>query len=234
MLETDEALSVSVTAAKPFTSVKVKPLSKNVTPEISDDGVVSFTLPDTGYYSVEFDDMHEALFIFADAFLNYSEEDKTGDNVIYFGKGIHEAGKIELKSNQTLFIDEGAVVFSYIDTQNADNIKIIVKGILDGIRTHEKILYELGEKEIYGVVFRDIDIIRTTHGACTVTNVDYADIHDCVFEDIRVEYDDVSLQPRTQTSEDEAYFYDAHSLEDLKIPSWVKLFKVIIIYSSIS
>ena len=54
------------------------------------------------------------------------------ENVIYFGAGVHYVDKrIELKDGQTVFIDEGAVVYGAIEAVDKSNIKIIGYGILD-------------------------------------------------------------------------------------------------------
>jgi hypothetical protein len=50
---------------------------------------------------------------------------------------------------------------------------------------------ETRAKEISGIVFRDSDVIRTSGAPLDAFNVDYADVHDIAWEDIRVEYDRV-------------------------------------------
>ena len=101
-------------------------------------GEIVFALPESMYITVEFTGRSNALHIFADEEIKY---EVTGD-VIYYGKGIHDVDQIYLKSNQTLFIDEGAVVYACITAYNADNIRIIGRGILDNSRNKEKILFE--------------------------------------------------------------------------------------------
>jgi len=67
-------------------------------------------------------------------FANPPEKDqpKPDDiNVLYFGPGAHQAGRIELKSNQTLCIAGGAVVKGGVDA-TGENIRICGRGILDG------------------------------------------------------------------------------------------------------
>ncbi len=57
--------------------------------------------------------------------------DKNDPNVLYFDKGIHEAGIINLKSNQTLYIASGAVVIGRIQGVNIENAKVLGRGILE-------------------------------------------------------------------------------------------------------
>ena len=140
-LEADEKLNFEITAPESFQNVVIKPASLNITPEITDDGKILFTLEKPAYFTVEPFNRRNALHIFADNVKKYNI-DKNADNVIYFDAGEHDAGLIELKSNQTLFIDEGAVVYANICAIDAENIKIIGKGILDNSRNKEVILYD--------------------------------------------------------------------------------------------
>ena len=77
---------------------------------------------------VEFDGISGALHLFADPDKTY---EVPSEDVIYFGCGEHNVGRIELKSGQTVFIDKGAVVYGEIYAIDAENVKIIGKGILD-------------------------------------------------------------------------------------------------------
>lgn len=77
-------------------------------------------------FTVEIDGMNYALHVF----VNPPQSLPTGD-VIYYGAGEHKADLIWLESNQTLFIDEGAVVYGVIYAKDAENIKIMGRGVLD-------------------------------------------------------------------------------------------------------
>jgi len=59
--------------------------------------------------------------------------------------------------------------------------------------------------EISGLVFRNCDIIRTDQVAIDIQHGDRARIRDILFEDIRLEIDDVSQRPQYQNSDDEKY-----------------------------
>ena len=137
-LETDEELLFEITPTKPFTTVKIRPQSLGITPEIIDNKII-FKLKKSAYFTVEAYGRNNALHIFADPISNYSIN-KTSNNVLYFGKGVHDVDLIEMKSNQTIFIDEGAVVFASIKAVNCENIKILGRGILDNSKNIEKYL----------------------------------------------------------------------------------------------
>ena len=141
-LETDEALSFEIEPREPFENVIIRPLSLGIKPEIRE-GKIFFTLRGAAYVTVEPYGRHNALHIFADPLSDYSDVDKTSPDVIYFGKGEHDAGRIEIKSNQTLFIDEGAVVYGIVRATDAQNIKILGRGILDNSKNRERILFEV-------------------------------------------------------------------------------------------
>lgn len=50
---------------------------------------------------------------------------------------------ITLTSNQTLYLDEGAVLYATVEAKDADNVRIIGRGILDNSRNKEEILFQV-------------------------------------------------------------------------------------------
>ncbi|MBR3691922.1 MAG: hypothetical protein IKL89_04415 [Clostridia bacterium] len=64
---------------------------------------------------------------------------------------------------------------------------------------------ETRAEEICDIVFRDCDIIHTTSLVLDCFNADYAHVHDVLYENIRVEYDDIIPQPKIQTSDADKY-----------------------------
>lgn len=139
-LATDEAVTFEITPQKPFEDVIIRPLSLGIIPQIND-GTITFTLEKPAYFTVEPFGRSNALHIFADPMPCYNI-DYNDPNVIYYGAGEHNVGEIILKDNQTLFIDEGAVVYACISSTDAQNIKILGRGILDNSKNTEKILFE--------------------------------------------------------------------------------------------
>ena len=123
-LATDEPLTFEITPKDDFDpdALKIRPKSLGITPTV-ENGSIRFTLPRAAYFTVEPFGRNRALHIFADPMPAY-EVDKSDSNVLYFGAGEHDAGLIELKSNQTLFLDEGAVVYACIHAIDAENIRI--------------------------------------------------------------------------------------------------------------
>jgi hypothetical protein len=112
-------------------SVIVRPLSLGIKPKIKGD-TISFELDKPAKLTIEVNgNIKRAIHIFA----NPIEKDapkKDDPNVIYFGPGIHKVGRIPVKSNQTVYISGGAVVYGCIKAENLENLKISGHGIIDG------------------------------------------------------------------------------------------------------
>lgn len=142
-LATDEPLTVEVTPTAPFDPEKVvvRPLALGIKPECKD-GKITFTLPGACYCTVEPFGRNHALHIFADPVKDYGI-DLNDENVLYFGPGEHTADMIEMKSNQTIYLDEGCVLHAHIHAIDCDNIKILGRGIIDNSRKKETILFEV-------------------------------------------------------------------------------------------
>jgi hypothetical protein len=122
-------LRVELTLPEPATEVVVRPLSLRIRPEVTGNKV-SIDWRGPGQLVVEVAGL-PPLYLFADP--EEKEKPTPGDpNVKYFGPGVHEAGLIELKENETLYLAAGAVVYGGVRAQGANNIKVTGRGILDG------------------------------------------------------------------------------------------------------
>lgn len=64
---------------------------------------------------------------------------------------------------------------------------------------------ETRAEEICNVTFRDCDLIHTTSLVLDCFNADYAFVHDLLYEDIRVEYDEIIPAPVIQLSDSHVY-----------------------------
>lgn len=125
-----EKAIVRITSPKSMRNVMILPKSSGIKPTILDDHTVVFTLHNPKKLSIEPNGKKNPLLLFA----NQPEENtpKPDDpNVIYFGPGIHNPGKILLGSGQTLYLAGGAVVKGEV-LATGDNIRICGSGILDG------------------------------------------------------------------------------------------------------
>lgn len=129
-LGADEPVKIEVECDYDVKNVCVKPFSKNVKAD-ANGNKCAFELPGAGQYVLEYGTRHKALHIFVNPIKDFGI-DENDPNVIYFGKGTHYIDKpINLKDNQTLYIDEGAVLYGSVVTSDAKNVKILGYGILD-------------------------------------------------------------------------------------------------------
>lgn len=111
-----------------FEGFAIRPLSKNVSAERNGNSI-SFTLEKHGYYSVEFDKEHHNIHFFFEPKRDFKEY---GVPTYFFGAGEHFPGLIKLKSGDSVFLDENAVVHGSIYGVDVSDIKIYGYGILDG------------------------------------------------------------------------------------------------------
>lgn len=131
---------LTVTADRDFERVELRPSSKGV--RIQRDGrTLRFIITQPGGYSLELDGYHHNLHIFADRKPAYDVQ--PGENVLYYGPGYHEAGIVQLHSNQTVYLDEGAIVYGCFHAEDCENIAILGRGILDNSHNVEEILFEV-------------------------------------------------------------------------------------------
>lgn len=130
-------VQVEVITTIPFKAVKVRPLARGITASVQGQ-TIRFELDRPAKLSVELDDqIRRPLFLFADAI----EEPNLEGDVIRFAAGkVHDAGAIHLTDNQTLYLEAGAVVRGAIYAEDAKNIRITGRGILDGrgFKKHEQ------------------------------------------------------------------------------------------------
>lgn len=181
LLETDEELEFEVITKESFEKVVIRPQSLGIIPEICGNSI-KFRLPKAAYFTVEPFGRHQALHIFADPMRKF---DINNDGLIYFGKGEHDVGILELKSNQTIYIDEGAVVYACIKAVDADNIRILGKGILDNSRNKEEILFEANVENNSADVGNAKRIHTVQLEYCTNVLIDGITIRDSLVYNIR-------------------------------------------------
>lgn len=175
----DESVELKVKRKKKFNSALIRPLSKNIEVNIVDDEVV-FTLSEYGQYVLEFGDTSNVLHIFFNKIKEYPDAENA---TIYFGPGIHFPGVITLRDNDTVYIDEKAVVFGSLYSPGAKNVRIFGGGVLDN-STEERVTehcYEnhtKGTFRIYNCENIDVsDIILTNSSTWALSMFDCKNIH---------------------------------------------------------
>ena len=126
------AADIVIKAKRDVKWVDVRPMSANIKVSFKD-SIIRLRLVKPQQLSIELNgSIKTPLFLFANA-PELNRPQKKDKDVIYFEGGkIHYPGIIEVKSNQTVYIEGGAVVVGVIKAKNANNVKIMGRGVLDG------------------------------------------------------------------------------------------------------
>ena len=121
---------VEITVPMPLQSVKVRPASAGICAAI-DGQTFSFELTQPRKLCIEINgSLAYPLFLF----VSQPEQDAPSPddpNVIYFGSGLHEPGKVMLQEGQTAYLAGGAVVRGHFAAKDVHHVRILGRGILD-------------------------------------------------------------------------------------------------------
>lgn len=123
-------VTVRVTAKRSLKDAMVRPQFPDVQLKPVDDHTVSITFRSARKVSFEPDGKNGPLLLFANP-MEKNAPKAGAPNVIYYGPGIHQAGRVGVGDNQTVYLAGGAVVKGAIVAQGS-NIRILGRGILDG------------------------------------------------------------------------------------------------------
>ncbi len=140
-LEGEGPITFEYKPERPFSVCTIRPLSAKVTPAVKE-GIIAFTLLRPGGYSVELDGFHNALHLFLDPPKEYTVSPDT-PGTHYFGPGVYHIGTLNLKDDETVYIDEEAVVYGSIHGDGVNRVRILGRGILDNSENVEEILFKV-------------------------------------------------------------------------------------------
>ena len=137
------------------------------------------------------------------------------DGVKVFGQWRYNTDGIDIVNSQRVTV-KNSFVHSFDDT-------IVIKGIDDYAYTNTtdvhvqncvlwcdwgracELGYETSCREYKNITFKNCDVLRGATSVCSVHNGDCAEIHDVIFEDIRIELESFYTTPLLQKSEDQVY-----------------------------
>ncbi len=126
------------TAAK---TVDIRPKAAGIAYTAVADGV-HFCIDAPTNLSIEFDgDLYHNLFLYANP-LETDIPDKTDPNVVYFGAGVHEIGRMNIPSDTTVYLAQGAVVYGCFFSEDAAHIRYCGRGVLHGKHLNHDRTYE--------------------------------------------------------------------------------------------
>lgn len=124
-----ESVQVEIRSAFPMAKTRILPERFGLKPEVSAESV-KFEAKQPFRISVEPNGRVRPLILFGNA-LESDVPDPKASNVVFFGPGVHHAGKVELASGQTLYLAGGAVLHGAIHA-SGENITIRGRGVLAG------------------------------------------------------------------------------------------------------
>ena len=115
----------------PIESVTVRPMHLGIVPEIRE-GRALFTLDRPTNVTVEFNDTVEgALHLFLHK-RNNDKPKKDAPGVRWFGPGIHREDIIEVHSGETIYLDDGCLLYGQICCQDCAGFTIAGHGVICG------------------------------------------------------------------------------------------------------
>ena len=122
-------VKIKITASANIDSFVIRPKSLGIVGKV-DGKDLTFTIPGPQKLYIEINGLAH-LAIFANP-LEVNPPKQGDPGVVYFGPGNHNPGQINLKSNQTIYIDGGAIVNANVRGADLQNVKIIGRGSLQG------------------------------------------------------------------------------------------------------
>jgi Glycosyl hydrolases family 28 len=130
------SLEVAVEITDPVSSAIIRPLSRRIEPVIQGN-TVRFTLASPKNLQIEING-GKPLHFYGNPL--ESNLPSTDDPTVIFLKGgdVHELGRLELKDNQTLYLEGGAVLKGSVFATHAKNIRICGRGVVDGSLFRDK------------------------------------------------------------------------------------------------
>lgn len=157
--------------------VYISPQRHDIIPDL-DGNKVSFQIPGPMLFAVMIGE-HPALYIYANP-LEENKPDPDDPNVMYFEEGqVYETGDIHLESDQTLYIEGGAVVRGSVFAASASNVKIAGFGVLDngyykGHHSRHPIVFEdVKDSSIEGIVMIEPTAWMMVLGICDGITIDH-------------------------------------------------------------
>ncbi len=140
----DGKVNIDIEIKGAVDTYSIHPLSKNIEANVSGNRL-SFAIENPSNLLVKINDL-TPLLLFSTP-LEQDVPDKDDENVIFFEPGEHNVGRLKLKSNQTVYIAPGAVVYGTLEGSEVENVTIKGRGILDGSK------HTTWDDRIFGIYF---------------------------------------------------------------------------------
>jgi hypothetical protein len=121
----EKAVCLEIEMEADFLTYELRPLSLSL-PVARRGRRLAITVDQPCHFVLEIDGSHHALHVFCNP-----PSVKPAGEILYYGPGEHKAGLIWLQSGQSLYLDEGAVVYGVVYVKDAENVRIMGRGVLD-------------------------------------------------------------------------------------------------------
>lgn len=122
-IERESVLEIEV--SEPFEHFELRPLAKSICCERKANTII-LPINEPGQFTVEIDGYHYALHVFVN-----EKSIAPKECTLYFEKGVHDVGLLWLESDQTIYLEDGAILHGVIYGKDVNNIKICGRGALD-------------------------------------------------------------------------------------------------------
>jgi len=167
-------IEIEVSSTHDIKWVDIRPKNLGIESVIKDNKIY-FSITKPCQLSVEINgESTRPVYIFASP-LEKNIPSKMDNNVLFFEKGkIHYTNTIKMKSNQTIYIEGGAIVRGVIEADNAKNIKVLGRGILEAGFVKEKrpmYFYQCENIEIEGIILLNNTTWTLVPHACNNVNI---------------------------------------------------------------
>lgn len=137
------------------------------------------------------------------------------DNVKVFGQWRYNTDGVDIVNSQRITL-RNSFIHSFDDTVTIKGIDRYITTNNTDILTENCVLMcdwgkcceiglETACREYKNITFRNCDVIKACHTALDIQNGDCAEVHDVLYEDIRVELDAFGQLPIGQDSDDQEY-----------------------------
>ena len=162
-----DSVTIRIISSQVIQSFKIRPASRNIAARLNGKELI-FTIPGPQKLYIEVNNLPH-LAIFADPI--EKDPPREGDpDVIWLGPGTYKHDSINLRSNQTLYIAAGAILYTNIKGKGIHNVKIKGNGILQGNVS----ISQSTDIEVSGLFIRNTEGWTNTLTDCR--NVTYSNV----------------------------------------------------------
>lgn len=171
----DGPVNIEIELPRGSRNISISPKKLGIIPEI-EGNVLRFQIPGPALFAV-MQNEYPLMYVYANP-LERNKPDPSDPGVHYFKAGqVYEIGDFQLGTNETLYIEGGAIVRGAIVASHAENVRIAGHGVLDGGyfapgQRRRSIIYEACRNS----VIEDIIMIEPTTWMIVLGNSEHINV----------------------------------------------------------